>query len=57
MLAGFLDALDIDAVDLVASDNGGAITQLFVVKYPERVRTLLLTNCDVHEDSRITPGR
>src|SRR5690606_27095300 len=39
------------AVDLVASDSGGAIAQLFLVRYPERVRTVLLTNCDVHEDS------
>ncbi len=51
MLAGFLDALRIDAVDLVANDSGGAIAQLFLVRYPERVRTVLLTNCDVHENS------
>jgi haloalkane dehalogenase len=38
-------------VDLVGSDSGGAIAQLFVARYPERVRTLLLTNCDVHQDS------
>ena len=51
MLVGFLDALSIPAVDLVASDSGGAIAQIFVARYPTRVRTLLLTNCDVHEDS------
>jgi pimeloyl-ACP methyl ester carboxylesterase len=51
MLAAFLDALDIRAVDVVASDSGGAVAQLFVVRYPERVRTLLLTNCDVEPDS------
>jgi pimeloyl-ACP methyl ester carboxylesterase len=51
MLAAFLDALAIPAVDLVASDSGGAIAQLFVARYPQRVRTLMLTNCDVHEDS------
>lgn len=51
MLAGFLDALAIPAVDLVASDSGGAVAQLFVARHPERVRTLLLTNCDVHDDS------
>jgi pimeloyl-ACP methyl ester carboxylesterase len=51
MLAAFLDALGVSAVDLVASDSGGAVAQLFVATYPERVRTLLLTNCDVHEDS------
>ena len=51
MLAALLDALSIAAVDLVGSDSGGAIAQLFVARYPGRVRTLLLTNCDVHEDS------
>lgn len=51
MLAGLLDMLSIPAVDLVGSDSGGAIAQIFVARYPSRVRTLLLTNCDVHEDS------
>jgi haloalkane dehalogenase len=51
MCAAFLDALGIDAVDLVASDSGGAIAQLFVAAYPARVKSLLLTNCDAHEDS------
>ena len=51
MLAAFLDRLSIPAADLVASDSGGAIAQIFVARYPTRVRTLLLTNCDVHEDS------
>ena len=51
MLAAFLDALSISAVDLVANDSGGTIAQLFVVQHPSRVRTLLLTNCDVHENS------
>jgi haloalkane dehalogenase len=51
MLAALLDTLAISSVDLVASDSGGAIAQIFVARYPERVRTLILTNCDVHEDS------
>ena len=51
MLAAFLDALSIRRVDLVANDSGGAIAQLFVTRYPDRVRTLLLTNCDVEPDS------
>jgi len=51
MLAMFLDALHIDSVDLVANDSGGLVSQLFVAKYPQRVRTLLLTNCDVDENS------
>ena len=51
MLAAFLDKLSIPAVDLVASDSGGTIAQLFVTQHPARVRTMLLTNCDVHENS------
>ena len=51
MLAAFLDKLSIPTVDLVANDSGGTIAQLFVVQHPERVRTMLLTNCDVHENS------
>jgi haloalkane dehalogenase len=51
MLAAFLDALRIDSADLVANDSGGLVSQLFVAKYPKRVRTLLLTNCDVDENS------
>ncbi|HEV7777831.1 MAG TPA: alpha/beta hydrolase [Luteibacter sp.] len=51
MLAALLDVLAIDRVDIVASDSGGAVAQLFMVRYPERVRTLLLTNCDVEPDS------
>jgi haloalkane dehalogenase len=50
MLIAFLDGLAIPSVDLVANDSGGTIAQLLAVQYPERVRTLLLTNCDVHEN-------
>jgi haloalkane dehalogenase len=51
MLAMLLDALRIDTVDLVGNDSGGLVAQLFLAKYPARVRTLLLTNCDVDENS------
>ena len=51
MLAELLDKLSVGAVDLVANDSGGAVAQLFVTRYPERVRTMLLTNCDVETDS------
>jgi pimeloyl-ACP methyl ester carboxylesterase len=36
---------------LFGNDSGGAVAQLFTVRYPQRVRTLLLTNCDVEPDS------
>ncbi|HZS62212.1 MAG TPA: alpha/beta hydrolase [Gemmatimonadaceae bacterium] len=51
MLAAFLDRLSLRHVDLIANDSGGAVAQLFVAHYPRRVRTLLLTNCDVVIDS------
>lgn len=51
MLAAFLDELAIRQVDLIANDSGGAVAQLFAAKFPERARTLLLTNCDVETDS------
>lgn len=51
MLVALLDKLAIPAVDIVASDSGGAVAQLIVAHHPERVRTLLLTNCDVEPDS------
>jgi len=51
MVAALLDKLGIGKIDLVASDSGGAVAQLFMVRYPARVRTVLLTNCDTEPDS------
>jgi pimeloyl-ACP methyl ester carboxylesterase len=51
MLASLLDHLKVATVDVVANDSGGAIAQLFALRYPQRVRTMLLTNCDVEPDS------
>ena len=50
MLAELLDTLGVATVDLVANDSGGAIAQMFLVRYPNRVRTVLLTNCDTEPD-------
>jgi len=50
MLSEFLDALHIDQVDLVGNDSGGGISQIFAALYPERVRSLTLTNCDTHDN-------
>jgi haloalkane dehalogenase len=55
MLAALLDHLQIHAVDLIANDSGGLVAQMFVARYPHRVRTLLLTNCDVDENSPPPP--
>jgi len=51
MLAMLLDSLHIDSVDMVANDSGGLVSQLFIAKHPHRVRTLLLTNCDVDKNN------
>jgi pimeloyl-ACP methyl ester carboxylesterase len=50
MLEAFCEALGLDQVDLVANDSGGAIAQIFAVRHPERLRSLTLTNCDVHDN-------
>ena len=46
MLVQLMDHLRIDCADVVANDSGGAVAQLLSVRHPERVRSLLLTNCD-----------
>src|ERR1700754_4227227 len=50
MLKEFLDALKIEQVDFVGNDSGGGIAQIFAALYPERVRSLTLTDCDVHDN-------
>jgi haloalkane dehalogenase len=49
MIAAFLDAAKIDSVDIVGNDTGAGISQIFAATYPARVRTLALTNCEVHD--------
>jgi pimeloyl-ACP methyl ester carboxylesterase len=50
MIRQFLEALQIDQVDLVGNDSGGGIAQIFAALYPDRVRTLTLTDCDTHDN-------
>jgi pimeloyl-ACP methyl ester carboxylesterase len=49
MLGEVLDYLAIDKVDLIGNDSGGAICQIFAANHPERLSSLVLTNCDVHD--------
>ena len=49
ILSGFLDALDLSDVTLVANDTGGAITQALIGRRPERVTGLVLTSCDAFD--------
>src|SRR4029453_2190123 len=50
MLDAFCDGLGLDQVDLVANDSGTAIAQLFAAHHPGRIRSLTLTNGDVHDN-------
>src|SRR6202048_2544807 len=50
MLKEVLDALQLDQVDLVGNDSGGGIAQIFGALNPQRVRTLILTDCDTHDN-------
>lgn len=49
MLVEVMDALGIEKADLVGNDSGGAIAQIFAAHRPERLTSLVLTNCDVHD--------
>jgi pimeloyl-ACP methyl ester carboxylesterase len=51
MIVALMDRLSIAKADFVANDSGGAVAQLIVARHPERVRSLLLTNCDTEHDS------
>jgi pimeloyl-ACP methyl ester carboxylesterase len=45
-LTALCDTIEIDRVDLVANDTGGAVAQIFAATKPDRLRSLTLTNCD-----------
>lgn len=48
-VAALYEALDLGPVDLVGNDTGGLVCQLFAAAHPDRLRSLTLTNCDVHD--------
>lgn len=50
IISDFLAALDLEAVTIVGSDSGGAMSQVLVTTRPERIARLVLTNCDSHEN-------
>ncbi|GAB3094446.1 alpha/beta hydrolase [Lysobacter terrae] len=51
MLVALLDKLGVATVDVVANDSGGAVAQLLMLRHPQRVRSVLLSNCDTEIES------
>jgi len=50
LIAGFIEKLDLHDVTVVGNDSGGAMSQVFATRHPERIARLVLTNCDTHEN-------
>ena len=50
LIADFLAKLELEDVTIVGNDSGGAMSQVLVTNYPERIGRLALTNCDTHEN-------
>ena len=50
MIADFLSALDLNGVTLVGNNTGGALCQVLMTTYPQRIARLVLTNCDAYEN-------
>ncbi len=49
LLIAFLDSQGIPRAILVGNDTGGAVCQLAVARYPERIKALVLTPSDAYE--------
>lgn len=49
MIAAFMDRMGLSQVDLVGNDSGASMSQVFAARYPSRLRSLTLTNCEVHD--------
>jgi pimeloyl-ACP methyl ester carboxylesterase len=50
LIAEFMERLELTDVTIVANDTGGAITQLLMVRRPERIARVVLTPCDAFEN-------
>lgn len=50
MILEAMSKIGIGTLDLVVNDSGGAIGQIMAVMAPDRVRSMVLTNCDVHDN-------
>ncbi len=50
LISDFIEALDLEAVTLIGNDTGGALCQLVITRYPQRIARLILTNCDAFKN-------
>jgi len=50
LISELLEALDLEDVTVVGNDTGGAITQVLVTEFPDRIGRLVLTSCDAFEE-------
>lgn len=50
LIADFMAALDLTNVTIVGNDSGGALSQVVITRHPERIKRLVLTNCDCYEN-------
>ena len=50
MLDAFCAALALDQVDVISNDSATGIVTIFAARYPQRIRSLVLTNGDVHDN-------
>ena len=50
LISDFLAKLELEDVTIVGNDSGGAMSQVLVTTYPDRIGRLVLTNCDTHEN-------
>jgi pimeloyl-ACP methyl ester carboxylesterase len=46
MVVDLCQGLELDRIDLVGNDTGGAVAQIVAASHPELLRSLVLTNCD-----------
>jgi pimeloyl-ACP methyl ester carboxylesterase len=56
-LAAFADALGLTTFHLLGLSMGGMTALRFAVRYPERLRTLVLVGCDVQREPRTAVSR
>jgi pimeloyl-ACP methyl ester carboxylesterase len=50
MVVNFLDALDLERIDVVGHDHGGAIAQMLAANNPERIHRLVLCNAEAYDN-------